>query len=345
MLVRDPGPDIRKLSRAEAGGLHTIMHLALVPESWTLDAKAAAVLTLIHECIDGLKNPRWRAAAEAAFRVPADQYVSAEFDSLASRFRSVARGEATTEEHIKARSEDYRGYWVTAAKHLADLVEHRLAELNRTPEHWNSYRTDEPPSPPRSLPISFDRTDVLYRFSGRRGVQSISYRWLTAHGAVNHYDAVGWYYNEPDAPVEITPLANCVRKEPLVDLPEGGRLARLEFTRVLDPGDRYFFAYITAFNSDQPCRPTILYEVRGLSMKSLTIRIQFDAAECPVRVWYFDVGMQGEGHKVPLDGAAEILEVAPNGYVDHEFPQCERGRKYGIRWLWENPSPSATIKS
>ena len=113
MPVRDPGPDIRKLSRAEAGGLHTIMHLTLVPESWMLTRKAAAVLTLIHECIAELKNPRWKAAAKAAFRIPADQYVGTEFDSLASRFKSVARGEATTEEHIKARSEDYRGYWVT----------------------------------------------------------------------------------------------------------------------------------------------------------------------------------------------------------------------------------------
>jgi len=43
MLVRDPGPDIRKLSWAEAGALHTIMHLAVVPAGWTHDAKAAAV--------------------------------------------------------------------------------------------------------------------------------------------------------------------------------------------------------------------------------------------------------------------------------------------------------------
>ena len=44
------------------------------------------------------------------------------------------------------------------------------------------------------------------------------------------------------------------------------------------------------------------------------------------------------------NGVLEILEIAPNGYVDHEFPQCERGRKYGIRWLWDKPSQSATIE-
>jgi hypothetical protein len=217
---------------------------------------------------------------------------------------------------------------------LAESLQGRLDELNRSTDGWAVYRTDEPPSPPRSLPLSFDRTDVLFLFSGRRGIQSYSYRWLTAHGPVDHYEAVGWYYNEPDAPVEIIPLANCARKDPYVVLPEGGRLARLEFERTLEPGEKYFFAYTTVFNSDQPCRPTILYEVRGLSMRTLTVRAQFDVEALPSKIWYFDIGIQSNGYHVPDDDAPQIVRVASNGFASHEFSNCEKGRKYGLRWLW-----------
>jgi hypothetical protein len=168
-------------------------------------------------------------------------------------------------------------------------------------------------------------------------VQVISYRWLTAHGPVDHYDAVGWYYNEPDAPVEIIPMANCELDGAIQDLPAGGRVARLRFSHELEEGERYFFAYGTLFNSQQPCRPTILYEVRGLRMDALVVRAQFDPAMKPIRCWFFDVEAQGEGWERPGPQGPELLQIAANGYVEHEFPNCRRGRKYGLRWEWPPP--------
>lgn len=330
-MAVDVGPDIRKLSRGDVSGLNTIMELAQTPGNWSIDAKASAILAVTQELIEKLSNPRWKIAAESAFRLPADTFMAKEYDSLAGRLRAAAlrQGEQV------ARWEAYRGYWLSAASVLALQLEDRLIELNNAPNGWQPYRLSEPKSPPRSLPIAIDRTDVLYRFKGDRGVEVITYRWITAQGAVDGYEAVGWYYNQPDAPVKIVPLANCALDGPMRDHPQGGRLATLRFSHRLEVGESYFFAYKTCFNSDQPCRPTILYEVRGLAMRSLTVRVQFDPECMPVQLWWFDVDANMQGWSAPLSRSApELIEVAGNGYADHEFIDCDLGRKYGLRWRW-----------
>lgn len=338
-LARDPGPDIRRLSRGDTDGLRTIMRAARTPVDWAAAAKATAVLTVIQELTQQLGNPRWRAAALAALRLPADQYIGPQYDSLAARWRTLAgRDGALSDADVKRAAEAYRGYWSSAANHLADVVERRFEELNDSPDSWEMYRVGLVPSPAGPLAIAFDRTDVLYRFEGYRGLQSISYRWLIARAPVDHYEPAGWYYNDPDAPVEIVPLANCRLDGPLRDLPQGGRTGTLRFSHTLDTGERYFFAYMIVFNSQQPCRPAILYDLRGQEMGSLTVRAQFDLAAMPYRCWYFDVGAQSWGAELPPEGAPELLSVAPNGYVEHTFEHCQRVRKYGLRWVWDEPT-------
>lgn len=331
-LVRDAGPDFRKLSRDPKEGLRTIMQMAQVPAHWQEDAKAAAVLSVIQELVEQIDNQDWRVAAMAAFRLPAADYVGSSHDSLAGRWRSVARRNSDSDQAARTLAEGYRGYWIRAAPRLAERLERRFADVNGSATGWDVYRKGAPQSPPRSLPVSFDHTDVLYRFDGYKGTECISYRWLTANAQVAHFEAVGWYYNEPDAPVEIVPLANCQLDGPLRDLPQGGRSARLRFARPLEPGDRYFFAYSTKFNSELVCRPTILWEVRGHEMHSLIVRAQFDII--PARCWRFDVEGQNEGWDTPETDAPELLEIAANGYVEYKFQDCERGRKYGLRWEW-----------
>jgi hypothetical protein len=309
------------------------MDAAQAPSPWPSDAKAAAVLTVIQAAVDEITNPRWKNAALAAFRLPPEQYLGAEYDSLAGRWRALARRDGASDDDIKDRSEAHRGFWIAAASRLADNVERRFNELNAR-EGWQLYRIGFPPSPPHALPISFDRTDVLYSFQGHLGLRSINYRWLAAHAPVDHYEPVGWYYNEPDAPVEIVPLANCVLHGPLRDLPQGGRTATLRFSHTLKKDERYFFAYAVEFHATQPCRPAILYEVRGLEMRTLVVRAQFDPDVLPTRCWYFDVESQSEGWATPREGAPELLKIAPNGYVAHTFKDCQRGRKFGLRWEW-----------
>jgi hypothetical protein len=343
-LVVGAGPDVHRLSRSETENLLAIMETAQTPIDWPPGAKAAAVMTVTNALVHQIKNPRWRAAALAAFRLPANQYVGEESDSLAARWRLLAQAENSGHQAVRSQAEAYREYWVRAASQLAARLEDKLQELNSSAGGWEPYRTGNPSAPPHSLPISFDRTDVLYQFRRYQGVQSISYRWLMAHAAVDHYEPVGWYYNEPDAPVEIIPLANCTLDGPLRDLPQGGRTGRLAFAHTLIKDERYFFAYLIRFNSNQPCRPTILYEVRGLEMRSLIVRAQFDPEAVPYRCWYFDVETQNEGWSVPSDGAPEMLPIASNGYVEHEFINCRRGRKFGLRWQWENADKAAAVR-
>jgi hypothetical protein len=333
-LAKDAGPDIRQLSRGDTESLQGIMMAARTPADWPREAKATALLTVIQELIHELPNPRWRAAALAAFRMPADQYKGVECDSLAGRWRKLARME-DAEERIKERTEAYRGYWTAAANNLAEKLSRRLEELNNSPRGWEAYRVLLPPLP-EVLPVSFDRTDVLYRFQGMQGLQSISYRSLIAHAPVDHYEPVGWYYNDPNAPVEIVPLANCELDGPLRDLPQGGRTGTLRFSHTLESGEHYFFAYMIVFNSPQPCRPTVLYDVRGQAMRSLVVRAQFDPKAIPYKCWHFDVGAQNEGSETPADDAPELLKISSNGYISHEFDNCRQGRKFGMRWLWND---------
>jgi hypothetical protein len=335
-LAKDAGPDISQLSRGDTESLEAIMLAARTPVDWPREAKATAVLTVVKELIEELTNPRWKSASQAAFRLPADRYTGSEFDSLAARWRGLGRIEGASEHELKDRAEHYRGYWVAAANHLAEKLERRMAELNGTSGGWEAYYVGLPPSLPDSLPVSFDKTDVLYRFQGYRGLQSISYRWLVAHAPVDHYDPVGWYYNDPNAPVEIVPLANCALDGPLRDLPQGGRTGTLKFSHTLDKGERYFFAYMIIFNSQQPCRPTVLYDVRGREMRSLTVRAQFDPEAIPHKCWYFDIGAQSEGWGVPPDSAPIVLDIPINGYVEHSWESCQRGREYGLQWLWND---------
>ena len=62
-LARDPGPDIRRLSRSDTDGLRTIMLAARTPPDWPREARATAILTVIQELTQELANPRWKAAA------------------------------------------------------------------------------------------------------------------------------------------------------------------------------------------------------------------------------------------------------------------------------------------
>lgn len=340
-LVLGAGPDIRKLSKGQMEGLSRIMQAAQTPGTWPVDAKAAAVLAVIYEIADQLPRPGWKAAAQAALRIPAEQFTSSECESLAGRFKALARSERAQDSDVSGRAAAHRGYWTLAASHMARSLEARLNEINGLEGLWHRYREGEPQLPPRSMPLTFERTDVLYRFEGYRGIECISYRWLIAHSEVDHFEPMGWYYNQPDAPVIVTPLANCSLQGPYRELPQGGRGADLIFSHALAPDERYFFAYSTLFNSDQPCRPTILYEVRGQGIQHLVVRVQFDPDAMPTKCWYFDVDEQSEGWQIPVADAPELLRISRNGYVEYEFVGCIRGHKYGLRWIWPQEAASS----
>jgi hypothetical protein len=336
-LAVEAGPTVLRLLQDRSPGIRAIMNLASPPDHWPQEDVAGAVLQILDELVEEIANPRWRASCKAALRIPADDYPGTECDSVAGRWRTLARREGVAEGATEEAVERYRGYWTVAAVRLAEMLSKRLFELNRN-GGWISYQQHDLDVLSSNLPISFDCTDVLFQFDKQRGTGFTSYIWLTAHGPVDHYDTMGWYYNDPDAEVDIVPLANCSLAGPLLDLPQGGRSASLAFSRQLNAGEEYFFAYATRFVSDRPCRPTILYKVRGMSMDQLTIRAQFDVEALPLKIWYVDVAEQLQGSAVPDDGDPQVLEISSNGYVSYEFVHCKRGREYGLRWIWGSQS-------
>ena len=337
-LVQYAGPNVRELSEGTKDGYKAILDAAHVPDDWTVDAKASAVLTVLQDLVEHITNTNWRKASLAAFRLPAGNYVGPESDSREGRWKVLARREGTAPRELKRQVERYRDYWRAAVPKLAADLYDELRRLNRTADGWLRLQDEAPLLPssplPLSPPISFDRTEVLYEFKGNCGIQVTSRRWLRAQESVDHYDAVGWYYNEPRAPVEIIPLANCTSGGPMRELLKGGVLGALQFSHTLAPGEVYYFEYITRFNSDQPCRPTILYEVRGREMRNLIVRAQFDTQVLPSQICYFDLGAEYVGWQWPEQGAPEWLQVAPNGYLEHRFDVCQQGRQYGLKWEW-----------
>ncbi len=335
-LVVDAGPSVRKLVRNESEGSRVIMGAARTPPSWAPEDKASVILGVLGAVVDGLTNRRWKRTAQAALRLPAERYRGPEFDSLMARWRALAQEDAEREGlSVEELADRYRGYWRNSlAPHLARALHVRIMQLNEG-DGWRRLRGEKAAHvAPAALALSVERQEVLYQFDGRRGVQSMSQRWLVAHGPVEYYEPTGWYYSDPDAAVEIVPLANCQLEGSYELLPQGGRTTRLRFSHRLREGERYYFAYTTRFNSDRDCRPTILNEIRSVRTDLLTVRAQFDPSLIPVRCWYFDIAVQSDGWRVPPDGASELLTIASNGYVEHEFHDCQHGRMYGLRWTW-----------
>lgn len=332
-LAVEAGPTVLRLLHERSPGVRAIMNSASPPDYWTEEDIAGALLEILGELVEEITNPRWRASCKAALRIPVDDYPGAECDSVAGRWRMLSRREGVAGSAIDEAVERYRGYWTAAAARLAEMLSKRLSDLNRN-GGWDSYLRRELENPASHVPISFDRTDVLFQFDKQRGTGFTTYLWLTAHEPIGHYETMGRYYNDPDAEVDIVPLANCSLAGPLVDLPQGGRAASLVFAKELSAGEKYFFAYSTTFVSDRPCRPTILFKVRGRGMERLTIRAQFDVEALPFKLWYVDIDEQLQGLAVPDDGDPQLLEVGQNGYVAMDFHNCKRDRVYGLRWIW-----------
>jgi hypothetical protein len=340
-LVKEPGPSAQRLLRGESPGIHALMAGAGVPEAWPPEDRAEAVLRLIYDLITDITNDRWQRTAMAAFRNPPEEYAGPDFESLHSRLQRLARVDGVQESDLEIYVERFRGYWSGAASQLAGLLEQRFEEMSQAPEEWVVYRREEHQPPPLLLPISFDRTDVLYQFDGLRGVKVYTYRWLTAHAAIDRYETVAWYYSDPDAPVEVEPLANCVIDGPSRELPQGGRTEALKFSHMLSAGEQYFFAYAVHFNSDRPCRPSILYESRGRTIKHLVVRAQFDPRALPAKCWHVDMSAHVSSSSEPPDDAPEVMRIPEGGYLAHEWEYCQPGRKYGLLWRWNAAEPPA----
>lgn len=321
-LTRGAGASPEKLMSADAAVLR---EFAQLPQDWSVELQARALLQVITEVVSHVPDPKQRAATQVALGLdPAHPGKSAN-----QRLLSLTPDSEST----SGNARKIRDYWYRARAPLAVKLIDKLSEVNGT-EGWSAYKTAYPVVIQEiSHPLFFERYDILYRFSGRTGIGSISYRWAVAlQEHVRTYRVVGWYYNDPYAPISFRSLANC-RVGRSGELPLGGRFADLEFMHNLSVGERYFFASETEYNTTEACKPIVSHQVSSQGIKILAIRVQFDPEDMPKKVWAFDIALEAELAS-PQDAGAQLIRVSPGGYVDHEFTNCHFGRRYGFRWEW-----------
>lgn len=202
----------------------------------------------------------------------------------------------------------------------------RLSQLNVTGA-WEKY------ADPDARRFKFARYHMLFRLKDRVGIECITYRVLQAlSDGVDSYRSVAWYYSDPEANVEIVPLANC-EVAALQPLAAGGAAALLKLPHALRQDETCFFASKVIYHSKRESTRIVSHEVRSRAVDELTIGIQFDQRTPPSFVWHYSSNAE-IGMKRPDKGSSDLLSVSEAGYTSHVFLNCANGRRYGIQWDW-----------
>jgi hypothetical protein len=297
--------------------------LARFPPEWPWDVQAGAIRNVISEVVESLEDARNRETARAQLGLT-PQYSSGD----PAKRMSVLLGSGALE------PEYTYGYSQQIYLALDQMLRQRLSQLNATGD-WERYASgySSPPEEPVSYPFKFERYHMLFTLRKRVGIECTTYRLLRALiDGVDSYRAIAWYYSDPDAEVEVIPIANCrvAYQNPLDD---GGAAAMLELPHKLREGETCFFASKVIYHSSRETTRIVSHDVRSQSVDRLTIGIQFDMDSLPSSAWHY-TGSREVGTRRPSQGSTEFLPMSEFGFVSHEFHGCENGRRYGIQWDW-----------
>ena len=297
--------------------------LAYVPPQWPWNVEATAIRNVISEVVESLADAHNREAARAQLGL-APQYSS---HDPAQRMETLLASGAFDPERISAYSQQ-----IYPA--LAQMLRERLLQLNST-GGWLEYAAGY--SPPEeeivSYPFKFERYHMLFSLAKRVGIECTTYRVLRAlDDGVSSYKAIAWYYSDPEAAVEVIPIANC-RVASIEPQEDGGAAAVLELPHPLRRGETCFFASKVIYHSSRETTRIVSHDVRSQSVDRLTIGIQFDMDAPPFSVWHY-TGDGEVGMRRPSPDSNSFLPMSELGFVSHKFRACKHGRRYGIQWDW-----------
>lgn len=306
-----------------------LLDLAQVPPQWPRHVQARAIRNILTEVVEGLSDPKQRETARAQLGLT-QQYSSQDPEK---RIQSLMASGILASTRIGAQSRPAQE-WRSIRPALAQMLVTRLSQLNAA-GGWEKYAEGYTPLKEDAVggPFKFTRYHMLFRLQGRVGIECITYRVLQAlSDGVDSYRAVAWYYSDPDANVEIIPIANCEvgRLEPLE---KGGSAALLNLPHALQKDETCFFASKVVYNSERESTRIVSHEVRSQAVDRLTIGVQFDPAALPSLIWHY-TGSKGVGMKRPDGGSSDFLSISELGYTWYEFSNCVNGRRYGIQWDW-----------
>jgi len=306
-----------------------LLDLANVPPQWPRHVQATAIRNVLKEVVDGLKDEIERETARAKLGLT-QQYFSHDPEK---RIQNLVASGILASTHLAAEERPNQE-WRDVRPALAQMLIARLSQLNAT-EDWAQYSEGyvAPEDEPISGPYKFTRYHMLFRLSGRVGIECITYRVMQALvDGVDHYRAVAWYYSDPQADVTIQSIANCTVGS-LEPLENGGAAAILALPHALHKDELCFFASKVIYNSERESTRIVSHEVRSQFVDKLTIGIQFDPVVQPSSIWYYSGGRE-VGMKRPREGSSDFLPISGLGFTSHVFLDCVNGQRYGIQWDW-----------
>jgi hypothetical protein len=306
--------------------------LAQFPPDWPWDVQARAIRKIISEVVESLEDARNKETARARLGLTS-QYSSRD---PAKRIRVFLESGALEPDHPS-------GYSQQIYMALDQMLRQRLSQLNAT-GGWEGYAGGYSPAPQdaASNPFMFERYHMLFTLRGRVGIECTTYRLLRAQvDGVDSYTAIAWYYSDPDAEVEVIPIANC-RVASRSPLDKGGAAVTLQLPHKLREGESCFFASKVIYHSSRETTRIVSHDVRSQSVEKLTIGIQFDMEALPSLAWHY-AGIREVGTRRPSQGSTEYLALSKFGFVSHEFRDCRNGRRYGIQWDWV-PHPDLQLQ-
>jgi hypothetical protein len=112
----------------------------------------------------------------------------------------------------------------------------------------------------------------------------------------------------------------------------GYRTARIRYPVPLRAGDRHRIRYDTLYPGTSETPDTWFTLAVATELERATVRVTFDRAEPPCRVWRVEGAEPETGGGDP--DAAEPLVPDPTGHVAATFVAPPIGLRYGVAWAW-----------
>lgn len=244
-------------------------------------------------------------------------------------------------------TEKYLENWISLAPQserpaIRERLKDKLAKAVAAKGRLKSRLKAQTPrsSPLRSFPRqtvrhTVQKHEVLHRLTGRSKTEMIVNRSIRAEvDDLKSIRAVFRHAADPQA-VEIHALGGC-RVENVHLSTNGKVVATLRLPRSLTRGERHSLSYRVSINTTAPSTPwaTTIADMNEL-VEDVSIRVQFDDEELPVRAWWF---VTENYWRLPGEPSPETeLDIA-DGYVEMRFQNTRPDRHYTVAWLWAGDS-------
>jgi hypothetical protein len=184
-------------------------------------------------------------------------------------------------------------------------------------------------------PTRFPSNDLTYIFTGEGAVRHVYVvREVEAlHDGVDQVEVSHSYYEDSGPEVlSFETHTNCRLTAPVRVMPSRYAHARLNIPPLARRGDRLRISYCVRVKTSVRSRPVLKTTPRN-DQDSYVIRVQFDSAYRPRRLWTCHDITDPE---IPWSGSqgSEIVTLSSLGYAEARFSNLVRGLTYGLVWEW-----------